>query len=103
MKLEFTAPTKNPWRIIYAIGYCLLYGLLPVFWWGAKDWKIAVPLVLGMASVQMLLFYVGAKRDAARIEEPSRLERIAWPLFHGCILAGYFFSYYKLSAAPSAA
>ena len=56
-----------------------------------------------MASVQMLLFYVGAKRDAARREEPSRLERIAWPLIHGCILAGYFFSYYKLSVSPPAA
>jgi hypothetical protein len=103
MKLEFEAPSRNPWRTIYAIGYCLLYGLLPVFWWGAREWKITAALVLGMASLQMLLFYVSAKRDAARRAEPSRLEQIAWPLAHGGILAGYFFSYYKLGVIPSAA
>jgi hypothetical protein len=103
MKLEFEAPSKNPWRIIYAVGYCLLYGLLPVFWWGSKDWKITAPLALGMASVQMLLFHVGAKREAKRSAEASRLERIAWPLGHGCILTGYFFIYYRLAVIPSAA
>ena len=101
MRLGFAVPRKNPWRIMNAVGYCLLYGLLPVFWWGAKDWRIATPMLLCMASVQMLLFNVGAKRDAAGREEPSRLERIAWPVVHGCILAGYFFCYYKLSVAPS--
>jgi len=99
--MQLEAPTKNPWRILYAIGYCLLYGLLPVFWWGTKDWKVAAPLVLGMASVQMGLFYVGARREAARKAEPSWVERIVWPLVHGCILAGYFFSYYKLATVPS--
>ena len=101
MKLDFEAPSKNPWRIIYSVGYCLLYGMLPVFWWGAKDWEITALLVLGMASVQVLLFYVSAKRDAARREEPSRFECIARPLVQGCILACYFFIYYQLSVVAS--
>jgi hypothetical protein len=101
MKLVFEAPSKKPWSIIYGIGYCFLYGLLPGFWWGAKDWKTATALVVGMASVQMLLFYLGARRDAALKTKPSRLERIAWPVGHACILAGYFFGYYELAVLPT--
>jgi hypothetical protein len=101
MSLKLEAPTKNPWRIIYAIVYCFLYGLLPVFWWGTKDWKIAAPLVVFMASVQMILFYIGSRRNTKRKAEPSRMERIAWPLGHVCILAAYFFSYHKLAVLPS--
>jgi hypothetical protein len=95
-----TESIKKPLRFAYAIAYCVLYGMLPVFWWGAKDWSIAIPMVVAMASLQWLLFYIGAKRDAARKKEASRLERLCWPLGHASILAGYFFAYHAIVVSP---
>jgi hypothetical protein len=97
-----TESVKKPLRFVYAIVYCLLYGLMPVFWWGAKDWSLAIPMVVTMATLQWLLFYIGAKRDAARKKEASQLERFGWPLGHACVLAGYFFVYHAIVVGSSA-
>ena len=102
MKLAIAESAKQPLRVAYAIVYCLLYGLMPAFWWGASDWRLATPMVLGMATLQFLFFYLGAKRDVARKKESSRAERFAWPFVHACILAGYFFAYHAVVVTPPA-
>jgi len=103
VRIKIKAPEKEPLRTAYAVSYCLLYGLLPVFWWGAKDWRVAVPLVGCMAVVQMLFFYVSAKFQNRQSSLPGRFARLAWLLTHGCLLAGYFFCYYKFAVAHSLA
>ena len=92
MKPELPDAIRTGVRWAYAIAY----GFFPVLIWGAPDWRISAPPIIGMAALQMALFYFGARRNA-RVSHPSRFERVIWPLGHACILGVYFFVYYQVA------